>query len=36
VVLALVYYTCPMLCTQVLSGLAGSLQGVTLNVGKDY
>jgi protein SCO1/2 len=36
VVLALVYYTCPMLCTQVLSGLAGSLQGVTFTVGKDY
>jgi protein SCO1 len=36
VVLALVYYDCPMLCTQVLSGLAGSLQGVTFEVGKDY
>jgi protein SCO1/2 len=36
VVLALVYYTCPMLCTQVLSGLAGSLQGVSYTVGKDY
>ena len=36
VVLALVYYNCPMLCTQVLSGLAGSLQGVSLTVGKDY
>lgn len=36
VVLALVYYTCPMLCTQVLSGLAGSLQGVTFTVGKEY
>jgi len=36
VVLALVYYDCPMLCTQVLSGLAGSLQGVTFDVGKDY
>jgi protein SCO1/2 len=36
VVLALVYYDCPMLCTQVLTGLAGSLQGVTFDVGKEY
>ena len=36
VVLALVYYDCPMLCTQVLGGLAGSLQGMSLSVGKDY
>jgi protein SCO1/2 len=36
VVLALVYYQCPMLCTQVLSGLAGSLQGVTFAPGKEY
>ena len=36
VVLALVYYECPMLCTQVLSGLAGSLQGVTFTPGKEY
>jgi protein SCO1/2 len=36
VVLALVYYECPMLCTQVLGGLAGSLQGMSLAVGQDY
>jgi protein SCO1/2 len=36
VVLALVYYGCPMLCTQVLNGLAGSLQGVPFAVGQDY
>jgi protein SCO1/2 len=36
VVLALVYYSCPMLCTQVLSGLAGSLQGMSFTVGKEY
>jgi protein SCO1/2 len=36
VVLALVYYRCPMLCTQVLSGLAGSLQGVTFAPGREY
>jgi protein SCO1/2 len=36
VVLALVYYECPMLCTQVLSGFAGSLQGMAFNAGKEY
>ena len=36
VVLALVYYGCPMLCTQVLNGLAGSLQGLTLARNESY
>lgn len=36
VVLALVYYECPMLCGQVLSGFAGSLQGMSFTVGKEY
>ena len=36
VVLALVYYGCPMLCTQVLNGLAGSLQGVSYTAGDEY
>jgi protein SCO1/2 len=36
VILALVYYRCPMLCTQILSGLAGSLKAVTLDPGKDF
>lgn len=36
VVLALVYYGCPMLCTQVLNGLAGSLQGMSYSVGREY
>ena len=36
IVLALVYYGCPMLCTQVLNGLAGSLQGMSYSVGKEY
>ena len=36
VVLALVYYGCPMLCTQVLNGLAGSLQGVSFTAGNEY
>ena len=36
VVLAFVYYECPMLCTQVLNGLVGSLKGINLNAGKDF
>ena len=36
VVLALVYYDCPMLCNQVLNGLTGSLKGMSLEAGKDF
>lgn len=36
VVLALVYYECPMLCNQVLNGLTGSLKGMSLDPGKDF
>ncbi len=36
VILALVYYRCPMLCTQILNGLAGSLKAISLNPGKDF
>jgi protein SCO1/2 len=36
IVLALVYYECPMLCNQVLNGLTGSMKGVSLDAGKDY
>jgi protein SCO1 len=36
VVLALVYYECPMLCTQVLNGLVSSLETMNLMVGKDF
>jgi protein SCO1/2 len=36
VVLALVYYECPMLCTQVLSGLDGSLTALTFSAGKEF
>ena len=28
VILALVYYECPMLCNEVLNGLTGSLKGI--------
>ncbi|MGH7782593.1 MAG: SCO family protein [Candidatus Binatia bacterium] len=36
VVLALVYYECPMLCNEVLNGLTGSLKGMSLVAGKDF
>jgi protein SCO1 len=36
VVLSLVYYQCPMLCTQVLNGLERSLKELSLNLGQDY
>src|SRR5580700_8151372 len=36
VVLALVYYECPMLCTQVLNGLVRSAKVMTFTPGKDY
>lgn len=36
VILSLVYYNCPMLCTQVLNGLERSLKDVSLSLGKDY
>ena len=36
VILALVYYECPMLCNQVLNGLTGTLKGIALDTGKDY
>ena len=36
VVLALVYYRCPMLCNLVLDGMARALQGVDLEPGKDF
>lgn len=35
-ILALVYYRCPMLCGQVLMGLAAGLGLVTLDAGKDF
>src|SRR5215469_9557760 len=37
VILALVYYQCPMLCNQVMNGLAGALNGIVrFNVGRDF
>ena len=36
VVMALVYYACPMLCSEELDGLVGALQMVKFNPGKDF
>jgi len=36
VVMALAYYECPMLCTQVLNGMTGALKTVSLEPGTDY
>ena len=36
VILALVYYQCPMLCNQVLNGLAGALKALSFEAGKEF
>jgi protein SCO1/2 len=36
VVLTLVYYNCPMLCTQVLNGVESSLKELSTDIGKQY
>src|SRR5437016_6697714 len=37
VVVALVYYQCPMLCSQVLNGLTGTLNGIRrFDVSRDF
>lgn len=36
VVLALVYFECPMLCNEVLNGLTGSLKSLSFEVGKEF
>jgi protein SCO1/2 len=36
VVLALVYYECPMLCTQVLNGAVSALSVLKFDVGREY
>ena len=36
VLFALVYYTCPMLCNMVLSGIESGLRPISLDPGKDF
>jgi protein SCO1/2 len=36
VILALVYYRCPMLCTQILTGVESSLKAVSFSPGRDF
>jgi len=36
VILALVYYECPMLCTQILNGVVRTAKAMTLTPGQDY
>ncbi len=36
IILALVYYECPMLCNEVLNGLTGSLKGISYDAGKEF
>jgi protein SCO1/2 len=36
VVLALVYYECPMLCDMVLNGLTHSMEQISLQIGQDF
>ena len=36
VILTLVYYECPMLCTQVLNGLASALGVLKFSVGQEF
>jgi len=36
VVLALAYYECPMLCTQVLNGMTAALKTLSFDAGKDF
>lgn len=36
VILALVYYECPMLCNEVLNGLTGALKGISFDAGKEF
>jgi protein SCO1/2 len=36
VILSLVFYKCPMLCNQILTGLLGSLRAQSFTVGKEF
>ena len=35
-ILSLVYYNCPMLCSEEMDGLAGALEMVKMSPGKDF
>jgi len=36
VILSLVYYRCPMLCSEVMAGLSGSLKALSFDIGKEF
>lgn len=36
VILAFVYYQCPMLCTQVMNGISSSLRALSFQAGEDF
>src|SRR6476659_3373539 len=36
VVLSLVYYTCPMLCNQILNGMLSSFRQISFNAGEQF
>jgi len=36
VVLSLVYYTCPMLCNQILNGMLSSFRQISFNAGEEF
>lgn len=36
VILAFVYYQCPMLCTQVMNGISSSLRALTFSAGEEF
>jgi protein SCO1/2 len=36
VIIAFVYYTCPMLCTQVMNGISASLRALPFNAGQEF
>jgi protein SCO1 len=36
VILAFVYYSCPMLCIQVMNGISSSLRALSFEAGKDF
>jgi protein SCO1/2 len=36
VILAFVYYTCPMLCTQIMNGISSALKTLSFEAGQDF